>query len=336
MSTKNKAILVLILLAPITAEVMSGSTPVLSFIKPTTFIMMICSYGLGALLIRDLAAKWQLQWSLFFLGCALGIVIEGVEVQSFFNPNWEDLNKLSNYAVWLGVQWVWTIKLITFHAFFSVILPITLVNKFWPEIASKELLTPRIRRVVFLIFVTIVSAISYFFFKMLASAGYQNYTPSLTRIVASLAVALLFVYIGYRLRNSRIGSSEVLLWKPFKIGFMAFLLMFIFLLIDLVSGGNTPVIIPLGVLFAAFYGTYWLFDHQIYHPDSDNRHLSVTIAWVMGFWLFNTVFSEFNIIPNADSTQGMLLTGLIFIIIFVFWYKRVARINKREVINNCD
>lgn len=73
------AILTLALLSPLTAEVLTGSTPILPFLFPTTILYQVLFYGSGALLIREAVRRRGLGWpSIVLLGGAYGILEEGL------------------------------------------------------------------------------------------------------------------------------------------------------------------------------------------------------------------------------------------------------------------
>ncbi len=74
------AILTLFVLAPFTAELLSGSTPILVyFTNPLSFVLNPLLYGCGALLVREVARRRGLGWTgVLWLGAAYGIFEEGV------------------------------------------------------------------------------------------------------------------------------------------------------------------------------------------------------------------------------------------------------------------
>ena len=125
MKTETKALITLLILATLMGELLSGSTPLLVFINPVLIFLLGLLYGCGTLLIREAKVRWKMQWSTIFLAMAYGIIEEGTVVQSFFNAGWTDLTVLSNYGLFLGVQWPWAIELTLFHATFSTLIPIT-------------------------------------------------------------------------------------------------------------------------------------------------------------------------------------------------------------------
>lgn len=317
----SKAIIALLLLPPITAELLTGSTPILNFFDLFTLVMLISSYGCGALLLRELSVKWQTQWSLFFLGCAMGVLIEGVAVQSFFNPNWVDLGPLKSYGSWLGVQWIWTIKLIFFHAFFSVILPIVFVHYRWPGVANVRLLKRRGLAIASIFFLSITALMSLLFWKN-SLAQYQ-FSPSAVQFLSAILGVAAFVALGFWFRHSRLGSSRFEIWQPAKVGRTLLFLLLVFVFVDFFAGAGKPAVYALGTLSLAAMAMFWLFKYQIYHPQATARHIVSAVTWPIGFWLVLSVFLELKMIPNPDDTSGMSIVGLAVTLALIAWRKRI-------------
>ena len=142
--SKRKGIwpaLALFFLAPMLAELLSGSAPPVEFFNPFALLVLPALYGSGAILVRELCVRWLALsgaegakgWpTVFVLGAAYGIIEEGLMVKSFFDPNWMDLGPLGSYGRWAGVNWVWSLQLTIFHAVFSIAIPILLVELLFP------------------------------------------------------------------------------------------------------------------------------------------------------------------------------------------------------------
>lgn len=77
-------VIVLVLITPLIAELLWGSTPIAYAARLLAILPM---YGAGALLIRELVRRSKRGWtSILLLGAAYAIVEEGLALQSFFNP----------------------------------------------------------------------------------------------------------------------------------------------------------------------------------------------------------------------------------------------------------
>jgi hypothetical protein len=122
MKTQTKIIILLLFLSPAFGELLTGSTPPMELLNPFGILFLMLLYGCGTLLIREAKARWNLQWSIIFLAIAYGVFEEGTVVQSFFNTAHADLHNLSNYGMYLGTQWPWTIMVTLAHATVSTLI----------------------------------------------------------------------------------------------------------------------------------------------------------------------------------------------------------------------
>jgi len=130
--------LVLFFLAPITGEMLCGSSPPAQFFSVFGLLFLPVLYGGGAILVRELTLRWGKGWpTMLVLGAAYGIIEEGLEVKSFFNPYWQDVGALGAYGRWAGVNWVWTFELTIYHAVVSIAIPILLTGLLFPARRDK-------------------------------------------------------------------------------------------------------------------------------------------------------------------------------------------------------
>lgn len=128
---------VLLILSPVVAEVLLGSTP-LSKLSLVTFLLYIGFYGTGAVLIRELVRWRSPGWSrIVVLALAFGVIEEGLVTQSLFNPHFPGIGYLGTYGRWLGVNWYWTEYILGWHAVWSISLPILLTELLFPARQSQ-------------------------------------------------------------------------------------------------------------------------------------------------------------------------------------------------------
>ena len=93
--TQFLPVIILMILAPTIAELLSGSSPTYLFFQPYYFIFLCGLYGCGALIVRELIVRWQKGWlSALILGIAYAIIEEGIAMKSFFNPTWWNIGEL--------------------------------------------------------------------------------------------------------------------------------------------------------------------------------------------------------------------------------------------------
>lgn len=141
---KNHPALTLFFIAPVFAELFSGSSPLNEFINPLTLLILAMLYGSGAIIARELTIRWEKGWpSLLLLGFAYGIYEEGLVIRSFFNPNWMDLGSLGVYGRVWGVNWVWAYHLTVFHALVSIAASVVFVEIVFSEHRANSWITRR-------------------------------------------------------------------------------------------------------------------------------------------------------------------------------------------------
>jgi hypothetical protein len=122
----------LFVLSPLVGEVLFGALPLSQL--PFGLLGLVGLYGGGALLVRETARRRGLSaWWIVALGIAYGIFEEGTVVQSLFDRHYRGLDFLGFYGHWAGVNWVWSLFIVPYHAVFSITIPIALVELLYPS-----------------------------------------------------------------------------------------------------------------------------------------------------------------------------------------------------------
>ncbi|MBU7015765.1 MAG: hypothetical protein HXS52_00055 [Theionarchaea archaeon] len=122
-------VLYLILLSPIVAELVSGSTPFFTFLNPVVLMVYVGFYGMGCLIIREVAARKSLCYSsVLLLGAAFGVLEEGILLRSWFDPHWMGAQITSQALRIYGVSVLQPFANVVYHAVVSIATPIVLMN----------------------------------------------------------------------------------------------------------------------------------------------------------------------------------------------------------------
>jgi hypothetical protein len=138
------AIATLFIVPSVIVEFLTGNTTLSVFRDPPSLVMMVTEYGCGAILARELARRWHKGFaSILILGAVYGMFNEGVGTGGFFDPHFYALagSGLENYGRWGGVNVVWALQIIVFHAVFSITVPIIIVDALFPDRAQDRLLS---------------------------------------------------------------------------------------------------------------------------------------------------------------------------------------------------
>ncbi len=325
------ALLTLYLLAPITGEVLSDSTPPLQFINPLSLLALTGLYGSGAIVARELVRRRGLGWpSLLLFGAAYGILEEGLVVTSWFNPKWPDLGFLAYYGRLFNTSWVWTTHLTIYHAIVSIMVPVLLTEILFPPIANRPWLGRR-GFTAFAIWLAFVSLLEAFFFILLAIRS-KGYTHPPLMYLGALLLAIGFLVWGLRLRPRSRPMHEQFptntprpaprLWWLRLAGFGGILLIFAsaWVLPRLVPFPIVPILSMLGILGL---GT-WLLSCWTKRANWGTRHRLAFISGVLAFFIALSPLVEFAVHPIGRITTGMTLFDLAFLtgLVFLAWHLR--------------
>ncbi len=246
-------------------------------------------------------------------------------VKSFFNPDWQDLDKLSEYGSYLGVQWVWTIMLTVFHATISTLIPIAITESIWPEHKNVPLLGKRGLKLAFagLILITVFGMV---FFGTEEDGKMTPYYPHPLLLILSFAIVLLLIWMSHRWKESRI-STNLHLMSPVLFGIGGFLFqslnLFVpYALADNDVSGNVTIIVQMGGVLVALS----LIVFQLYHSEITKRHIAALIS---GSTLFFLIFG-----PIVGFGSGMLAVGIIGFCLLIWWRRTVLKKETGDGIND--
>jgi hypothetical protein len=128
----SSPVLALFFLAPLVGEFFLGDFPVILIFLIVAFAPL---YGGGALLIRELTRRTGRGWpTIIVLGLAYGVFEEGLVTQSLFNPHYLDQDLIqSGYVSWLHTGVLWVVYVVSLHMYWSISVPIALVEEANPE-----------------------------------------------------------------------------------------------------------------------------------------------------------------------------------------------------------
>ncbi|MEM2900021.1 MAG: hypothetical protein QXT63_04450 [Thermoplasmata archaeon] len=180
----------LLVLSPVLAELLSGSSPLLEFCNPFVAFLLFSLYGGGPIIVRELVIRWRKVFpSLITLGCAYGIIEEGIMCKSFFNPAWPDVGILGSYGRVLDVNRIWAVELTIFHAFVYITIPIVITSSVYPEYKTRPYVTLDGLKIAFFLFCFVVT-FGFIFFP---------YYPSPCHIFLSLILVFILLFVAKKL-----------------------------------------------------------------------------------------------------------------------------------------
>ena len=328
--------LMLFLLAPMVGELLSSSSPPAEFFSPIGFVAMTVLYGGGALLCRELAHRWGKGLaSLLLLGAAYGVVEEGLLVKSFFNPNFVDMGALGSYGRWGGVNWVWSVNLMIYHAMISIATPVVLTNLVFASRREDSWVSVRWMRILGgLVLLDVLVGLAF----MGDGPGGPSYRPPVVPYCLAILLVGVLVWMAKRLPSAffargagtapREKVRRLLSSRLFALGFLMVAGYFIVPDVARQHGAYPLLTVALTtayiggiawiVMRISDYGTTWLPRHQ----------WALASGLLAPFILLAPVF-EYGVIPRQDNVHGMTCVGLGFLVFLAWVRARVAREGRR-------
>jgi hypothetical protein len=309
-----------LLVPPMLAELLTGNVPPSRFFHPLLFLVFVLLYGCGALLIREFRVRWNLRWSILFLGIAYAVVEEGLTTKAFFNPRWQGAGLLSGYGMYWGVQWVWLLGVTFSHATLSTLVPITMADGLWPECRHTAVLG---RRGVLLSMTAVLLVCVLGMLAVGTAEGDRTvpFHPQPWLLVAAALCVVLCCWLAYRFRNSEVETSAVPLMHPGVFFILGFLTLPFFLIVPNAMVTNGASGLSAALVELAFITLVMLFVFfQLSHRAIRRRH---TTALVVGFLMpliLLTPLHEFHesFTPGKNGT-GMVVVGSVALVALCLW-----------------
>ena len=308
--------LVLFFLAPAIGELLSGSAPPEEFFNPISLLLLSSLYGSGALLVRELKVRWNKGYvSLFVLGAAYGVIEEGLMVKSFFDPGWMDLGILGVYGRWIEINWVWAEWLTIYHAIFSIVIPVTLVELVYPDRRNERWLSNK-KLVGVAVLLCAVTMFGYVFLTI--------YRPPLLQYFILVVIVGALFLLAWKIPYEAGKNGRLDTWKPSRLALMGFLVATAFFL--LFGAGpyivrHPPILMLLGIALISiifrFLKRYNWSRRTLYHKFA-------LAAGALGFFIAIKPLQELDK-SRPDNTQGMLMVGIVALITLILLRKRFRR-----------
>lgn len=292
------------MLSPTVAELLSGSAPPIEFFNPLGFVILASLYGSGAILARELTLRWRKGClSLFLLGAAYGVIEEGLMVKSFFDPAWPDLGVLGVLGRWMEINWVWAEMLIVYHAVFSIVIPVLLVELAYPSQRKERWVGGR-GLGGFVILLAGVVFLGYF--------AMTPYRPPLPQYLSAVTLAIFFIFLAWKVpsEDGRQGSTNshgpTSFFTTGLLGTTGFFIVF-WVLPNLLP--------PLGIMLLGGFLVFGFarFLKRLKLKGCDDLHQFALISGGLAFFIFLAPLQELDK-TRTDNPWGMGLVGLAFLV----------------------
>ena len=221
--------------------------------------------------------------------------------KSFFDPYWPDcVDFLCQFGRVLGVNWVWSAGLTVYHGFWSILIPIIIVEVFFPDVAEESWLSNRSIAVLLVALAADVVVIN---------AVITSYKISVNEVAGSL---LTIVFLSCMAKLVRRGASGRLLPHKVLAAVSAVTSLSFFLVFYVCSYTLKIPVLTLVLLGVIAYAMYLLSKQLDISPAPSLSRASVAVGPVAVLAVLTTLqalsgIGEFFI----SGTAGVVLSVLI-------------------------
>ena len=258
--------------APLTAEYVSGSSP---YLNPFVLLANLLLYGPGALLIRELKARWRKGWlAVFILAVAYVVAEEGLMLNTLFDPTKNTVGRL------LGVNWVWTSGMLVVHSLVSIFAPILLAEAIYDEQANEQWVKPR----TFYVLLVVFSANVLGFGRLLA----PSHRPGASYYLVEAAIIGACVWLANRVPGPRPATAET---KPTHSNLWLYVASLSGMLATMVIGFTVPALPVLALAKVVVMLTFclaflgFLHHNRAFDPGLDPLSKFAVASGIISFWI---------------------------------------------------
>ena len=309
------AVVALYLIAPLVAELLSGSTPPRNWNNIGGVMLTVSLYGSGALLAREVARARGLSWgNLALLGAAYGVLEEGISYQSWFNPRW---TPPPDAARAFDVNWTFAVGFTSIHTALSILTSIVIAEALFPSVATRPWLG-RVGRIAFTIWLGLIVVVVFlsYGFSIYHGKGYNH--PPVSYVIAPtlfVVFALLGAFAPIRPVPQVGVRPPPRLWTLRLAGFLG---AFVILLNLFVLRNVIPIhVIPIALILATDALGVYLVRRWARRPGWGMRQRLALASGVMGVFIVFAPIIEFLVRDPAMTgitiANLLALSGLIFL-----------------------
>ncbi len=318
----------LVIIAAFLAEFLTGSNSIPQAIAyPPSLLFNVALYGSGALLIREASIRWRKRWAaVLLIGGAYAVGEEGFAAKTMINPNSPIIGNQS-YSHWMGVNWVPLAALTVFHAAFSIMVPILLVELLFPETKGRSLLGN-----LGLAITMTVYGLTVFVLTAYLGDPYVI-TPGVAVFLTAYAAA--FILAAYRIPRSFLqakGERPDRRERNFLLLGLGFMGGFFLIGTGLTSIGTLAgILLPWPVVDALFVPLTGLTAWYLVRHAGRSKNDLVKIAFVLGIML---VIVPMDIVLEISGDVGVLVFTALVIGLLIRLRQRVEQLDRSLRVNH--
>jgi hypothetical protein len=307
MASHLKPALLLILITPLLTELLTTNNPLFSILNPATFGFLVAAYGFPVLLVREIYVRRRLGFTgLFLLGLAYGILNEGVVAQTLLTS--APIPELAGYGEALGIHFAWSLIIVVWHAFHSVIFPLAIVHFLFPESSGKSWIQWKKASLLAIP----VYALGFVLSLYTNALGYFIAFSAAMAVLSAVAIKLPGMPELLRIKTKPSFSSRNALSAGIILGFLNFWAM------PIMAGTGLPAAVSISIELLFISGTIVLLKMKGWTEPPG------IVLYAIGSYL---VFNTFGLIFMLGKSPVEAISCIVFYVFFA-WLARKAWTNK--------
>ncbi len=290
-------------------ELVTASTPLTSMIAPGVLLWFLLTYGLPILLLREWSIRRGVTTvGLFVWGLAYGLVNEGLLAGTLSSVTTLPMPDYTGYGVAFGLNWGFLMVIVSWHAFMSVVLPITLTHILWRGMSSVPWINSRLASVFAFVFICLTTLV-------VIDPALQR--PQIPALLCVLMVGGL-LFVGAKIRGiPSQGGRGVFSTTAFLLGVSILLTYFIFFTV-LIKNGVPFAVFSLVVVASCIGYFWWLFRLHLWH-EAGIASFALGALWQQ--WILS-VFILSVTSQTALLGERVVVAGILVVVTF-FLYRHL-------------
>jgi hypothetical protein len=185
--------LMLMVLAALLTELVTGSTPIFGFLNPGQLLFLFLGYSISILVLREWIVRLGLRGSsVFMLGIAYGIYNEGLWAKTAILLSDLPIKQFDGYGRIFDVNLPWILSIATYHAVAAVIAPILFVHLLYPAARTQQWLSKRLTAILTVVLVLL----SCVFF--LGETRITGTTEQMIALLVIMAIGVVYALVKRR------------------------------------------------------------------------------------------------------------------------------------------
>jgi len=311
MKSNFKPILLLVLIAMVLPELLTGSSPISKFLDPLHLIILFFGYSLPVLLVREIAVRSHLSFSgIFILGLSGGIFSEGFLAKTLIRASELPISQYNDYGFFLGVSFPFTVVISFWHALASVLVPILLVYWLYPENSKRPWFNKKLTVVLTIILLALGSA---------ALLGELVIKGTPLQLAVLLGLIVISFLTAKRFTQTAVANETLtnMTLKPVLLGMSLFFTYF--LLLMFIAGRKLSLIL----FFATFIFIIWLY-YKILKRNGWLTQKNL-ILFGIGNYLQNNILATLLAFTIPATLIEKVVTGIVAIILLTWLARKIKK-----------